>query len=248
MLETEKLDKLSCLLKEMTRPGISQPKAAPLLIMERQIAHSMIGFLLLLGFAYFSQSEGQRLFGITPLELHDALLIVQWPLIACFVFFLVMLTRRALYIRRHRKELVPFPFLYPPQKSALHRDAEFITQLLRFDKATLAYGLLQYSHRWSSPEGRAAVFVGDLRKLGLVPTVVALFISVAMLFKGDSSPFLLFLQDLVVIVIIYYVAAFLGFLSRERPQQVIQLLEYAIQHADQCNATPHDAIASAPSD
>lgn len=214
------------------------PKAAPLLIMGPPLKYSLIGLLPLVFASLWLPARWQRL-GITPSELHDALLAVDW----LSVFFLVVLTTtfiaRLLYIAWHRKELVPY--LNPSMKDALHRDAEFIKQLLTFDKATLAYGLLQYRHRWSSSERFIALLVGDYRKLGLFPAWAALLISAATLFKGDSNPFLLFLWDLVAILVILYLMAFVASLLREKPQHVIQLLEFAIQHADQCNATPSDA-------
>lgn len=128
----------------------------------------------------------------------------------------------------HRKQR--FPGLWTSQENALHRDAKFTIQLLTFDKATLAYGLLKYRHRWLSPEGHVALLVGDLRKLGLFPALVALIISVATLFKENTDTHL-YIWGLTVIVTILYLMAFFA-LSRERPPQVIKLLEYAIQHTD----------------
>jgi hypothetical protein len=238
MLETEKLGDLSCLLKEMTRPGISHPKFARLLIMGRLLSCSLMG-LVLLGLAFFWLPTLPQRFEITSSELHDALSIVNCLFLLLILVSVTILIAALLYIARHRKEFSPY--LNPSVKDALYRDAEFIKQLLTFDKATLAYGLLQYSFRWSTHERDMAALVGDLRKLGLFPALAALFISIsaAILFKGDSNPSLLFLRDFVAIVVIFYAMAFLA-LSRERPKQVIQLLEYAIQHADQCNATPSD--------
>lgn len=48
----------------------------------------------------------------------------------------------------------------------------------------------------------------------------------------------------VVVVGAHSLIALVAFLSRERPQQVIKLLEYAIQHADQCSATSSEAVGS----
>jgi hypothetical protein len=63
-------------------------------------------------------------------------------------------------------------------KKDLHLDEKFITRLLRFDKETLAYGLLQYRYRWSFAEGRIVLISGELRKLGIFPALAALMYAI----------------------------------------------------------------------
>lgn len=241
MLKTEELDCLFSLLEEMTRPGISHLKFAP------NVGHTLMWSLIGLFYpALFSSillpARWQHL-GMTPAELHDDLLIVKWLFQAIFFVSLIILILTLLYIGWHHKQFVH------SVKNDPQRDAKFTTRLLRFDKATLAYGLLHYRHRWSSRDDRIAVFTGDLRKVGLLPALAALLISAAILFKGDSSPFHLFLRDFVVVVVIFYMMALYGLVSRERPQKVIELLEYVIQHAEHCKTTqPHPIpITSTPS-
>lgn len=240
MLEAEKLDDLARLLKEMTRPGISHPKFARLLTMERLLVGSVIG-LLLLSLMLFHLVAWWRP-ELTTLEFDDALLVIAYLFAILLLVLLMTPSAYFLYFKWHRKQLAPY--VSASLENALHRDSEFIKQLSTFNKATLAYGLLQYRHGHSSSEHRATAFIGDLRKLGLLPACLALFISlgsIATLFKGDKNPFFLFLAEFSLALVILYLMASLGFLSRERPQQVIQLLEYAIQHANQGNATPSDA-------
>lgn len=232
MLETKKLDDLFRLLDEMTWPGVSEPKVARLLKMQRVQNYCLIGYLLLTVASPWLPAWMQC-FSITPSELPDALLI-GYCLSLNLILVLVFVTTY-IFIAPHRKEFGRY--LNPSKKDKLHRDAKFIKQLLTFDKAILTYGLLWYRHRWSSPEGRVGLFVGDLRKLGLFPALAALIISIATWCKEDSNPYL---WGPVVIVAASYLMALL-ILSRERPQQVIQLLEYAIQHTYQCNTTPSDA-------
>lgn len=232
MLGAEKIDKLSRLLDEMTWPGISEPKVARLLKMQRLRDYCLVGCLLLTVASPWLPPWMQCLW-ITPSELPDALLLGYC--LSLNLIFVLVIVPISIFIKWHRKEFGRY--LNPSKKDKLHRDAQFIEQLLKFDKATLTYGLLWYRHHWSSPEGRVGLFVGDLRKLGLFPALAALIISIATLFKEDSNPYL---WGPVVIVATFYLLAFLVF-SRERPQQVIQLLEYAIQHAYQCNTTPSDA-------
>ncbi len=233
MLETEKLDDLFPLLDEMTQSTIGDPKLAPrlLIIMWGLQWCCWIGlpltYLALLWLRY----------GTTPPGFPDAQLVFLGIfLVLFFVFLPIAAIARFFCDRWPPKQFVPYMKL--SRENAVRRDAELITRLLTFDKATLVYGLLQYRHRWSSLEYRFAAFVGDLRKLGLIPALVALLISVAT-FKEDSNQFLW--VGLVVIVVVFNLVAFAVFLFSQRTQQVIQLLEYAIQHADQCNTTPSDA-------
>jgi hypothetical protein len=172
-----------------------------------------------------------------PPGFHDVLLVVYLLLVLLPFVSLVTVSASSFYVMwRHRKQ--PYSPMWVALENDLHRDAKWIKQLWTFDKATLAYGLLQYRHHWSSLEGRAAVLAGDLRKLGLFPAWAALAVVAATLRKEDSE---LFLWGPVIVAAIFYLMAFVAFLSRERPNQVIQLLEYAIQHADQRNTTLSDA-------
>lgn len=229
MLESEKLDKLSCLLDEITWPGISEPKVSRLLKMQRLQNYCLIGVPLLIITYHFLPALGQCF------AIPDTLLVVS------YLILLPGVVATTSYVGWHRKEFGPY--LNPSEKDKLHRDAEFIKQLLKFDKAALTYGLLWYRHRWSSPEGRVGLLVGDLRKLGLFPALAALIISIATLCKEDSNPYL---WGPAAIAAGFYLMALL-ILSRERPQQVIQLLEYAIEHADQGTVNPSEASTSAPS-
>lgn len=174
MLETEKLDDLSHLLKEMTQLKASDSKLVPPRIMQG-LKYSPIGLLFSsLGLALLGLTEGQRL-GITSQGFHDAWLAVEWLFVVIFIVSVTPFIVSIPYTIWHHKQL--FPGMWTSLENALHRDAEFLTRLWTFDKATLAYGLLQYRHRWSSRDDRVAVLAGDLRKLGLFPALAALFIT-----------------------------------------------------------------------
>ncbi len=238
LLETEKLDDLFSLLKEMTQPGISHLKFAP--NVGPALMWSLIGLSWPFLFSSILVPARWQHLGMTPSELHDALLNVERLFLAIFLGSLTIFILALLYIVWHHKQFVPY--LSHSPKNDPQRDAKFTTQLLRFNKATLAYGLLKYRHRWSSRDDRIAVLTGDLRKVGLLPALaalLALFISAAAIFfKEDSNPLLFFVWDFVVVVVIFYMMALYGLVSRERPQQVIELLEFTIQHrgAMRCNA------------
>lgn len=235
MLETERLNVLFSLLEEMTQSKISDPKLAPSLIVQRLEKYPLIGSLPT-ALVFLVLVAWQRL-GTTPPGFHDVLLVVYLLLVLLPFVSLVTVSASSFYVMwRHRKQ--PYSPMWITLENDLHRDAKWITQLLTFDKSTLDYGLLQYRHHWSSLEGRAAVLAGDLRKLGLFPAWAALSMAAATLRTEDGN---LFVWSPMIAAAIFYLVAFVAFLSRERPQQVIQLLEYAIQHADQCYATPFDS-------
>lgn len=230
MLETEKLDSMFRLLEEMTQSTIGDPKHAPwpLIFLWGLQRCCWIGFPLTI-FVLFWQR-----YGTTPPGFADAQpVVVIIFLVLFFGFFPIVAIGHFICYRCPPKQFVPYLTL--SREDAQHRDAEFIPQLLTFDKATLAYGLLQYRHRWSSLDDRFAAFVGDLRKLGLLPALAVIFISVAAL-KEDSNQFLW--VGLVVIIVVFNLIALAVFLSSQRRQQVIHLLEYAIQHADRCDKIP----------
>ncbi|MCE4363169.1 hypothetical protein [Xanthomonas citri] len=52
-------------------------------------------------------------------------------------------------------------------------DAQFLVRLAEFDKITLEHGLLQYKHHWSIVDGRVALLVDDIRKIGIFPAFAA---------------------------------------------------------------------------
>jgi hypothetical protein len=85
MLETKKLDDLSCLLKEMTRPGSSHPKFTWLLYMERLLVCALIGLFAL---AFLRLSSWSQHPGFTPSRLREALFVVDWLFEALLYYIL----------------------------------------------------------------------------------------------------------------------------------------------------------------
>lgn len=240
MLQTEKLNELFCLLEKMTQSMI---RAVPIRLQraEKYFKSGILitGFALLaliLGLVIWKQCLAQKYCVENDLELYFSLLIICLILLLVSIFGYAV-TNTAIE-RQLRKQYSSSPML-TAVKNDLYDDAKFITEeLWTFDKATLAYGLLQYRHRWSSQEGRAAVLAGDLRKLGLFPAWVALSISAAAL-KEDSN---LILWLPIIAAAVFHTLAVVAFVSSERPRQVILVLEYAIQHADKSNTTPSTLI------
>ncbi len=225
--ETERLNVLFSLLSEMTQSKISDPKFAPPLKMQRWEKLSRWGFLLTA--FVFLVLVALQIFGIMRLELY--VFLVAYVILV--VFAVASVTIRAV-IDWHQREQ-HFPAMLTALKNDLHHDDKFIKRLWEFDKATLHYGLLQYRYRWLSFESRVVLIAGDLRKIGLYPAVAAILIATGKLLEGDGNS--LFWATPVTVVAILYLLSVGAHISLERPQQVIQLLEYAIQHADK--SAPH---------
>ena len=230
MLETKNLDDLSRLLEEMTHPKL----ASKLRIMLGAQKYSLLSIVIIVS-AFLALAVARQRLESPPPELDKYLSALGNVFVVSFVVYILAIIVTLVYITWNRKPLALY--ISPPSlENTLRRDAELITQLLTFDKATLVYGLLQYRFRWLSFQDRIAALIGDFRKLGIFPALVALVIS-APEFLKDSNPLL---WGLLALVAILYIVAFDAALSRQRSQQVIQLLEYAIQHADQGNTIPSD--------
>ena len=167
MLKNEKLDELSSLLEKMTQPD---PKW--LLIMKRLPVLFVMGFSVIT-LTLFHLNAWWRP-ELTTSEFDNALLVIVYLFAILLLFLLMTPLAHLLYIMWHRKQFAPYLF---SKDHGLQRDAIFIERLLEFDKATLAYGLLQYRHKQLFPERLATASLGDLRKLGLLPACLALFIS-----------------------------------------------------------------------
>lgn len=235
MLEPERLNKLFSLLEKMTKSKITNPKLALPLYIQRAEKHSKRGFLFT-AFMFLVLAAWQHYGTMRP---GFYVLFAVYVLLQLFVLVHVMtFVATTWHLRKQHSSTMLIAV-----KSDLHHDMGFITELWKFDKTTLAYGLIQYRHRWSSFERRLALLN---RKPGLFAVVAILIsLSAALLLEEKDSHLLYWGLGLAAVIL--YAAKFEAFVSLERPQQVIQLLEYAIQHADQGNANPSEAGTSAPS-
>ncbi|MGQ4878511.1 hypothetical protein ACOJCM_08045 [Billgrantia sp. LNSP4103-1] len=108
----------------------------------------------------------------------------------------------------------------------LHGDLPFLSQLQKFDISTLQYALIQYRQSWGISENRVSLLAGNLRKLGLFPALAAASISASTLMK-EGTNFPLWLP--IILAAVFSIIGFIALGQRERPQQVIELLEYAIE-------------------
>ncbi|WP_158684117.1 hypothetical protein [Stenotrophomonas sp. MYb57] len=227
MLESQTLTALFKLLEDMTRPRTRISAFTPGKMAQRLERWSMRG--LLGAIAIFLGLIVWERYGTPTAGFRSILLGVYVLHLSLAITYLATITiGLAPILWRHRKK--PFAAMLAALERDLQEDADVLNKLWAFDKAALAYGLLQYRHRWSSFDGRISVAAGDLRKLGLFPALAAASISASTLLKEGSN---IFLWAPVMLTACFYLVAFVAYASRERPQQVIELLEYAIHHADQ---------------
>ncbi|PPT73377.1 hypothetical protein XaplCFBP3122_20775 [Xanthomonas arboricola pv. populi] len=156
-----------------------------------------------------------------------AIQVISWVLLFISLLYIVTLSIGLYqFFRQHRRK--SFALILRRLESDLLDDAQFLGRLAKFDKITLEYGLLQYKHRWSTVDGRVSLLVGDIRKIGIFPAFAAAAISVTILAKQDSS-FMLWAP--LILTCCFYLIAFYATGRRERPDQVIALLELVIRHA-----------------
>ncbi|KCX01666.1 hypothetical protein DK27_04115 [Xanthomonas arboricola pv. pruni] len=158
-----------------------------------------------------------------------AIQVTNWVLLFISLLYFVTLSI-GLYqlFRQHRRK--SFALILRRLERDLLDDAQFIGRLAEFDKITLEYGLLQYKHRWSTVDGRVSLLVGDIRKIGIFPAFAAAAISVTILAKQGSS-FMLWAP--LILTCCFYLLAFYAIGRRERPDQVIALIELAIRYVKQ---------------
>ena len=243
MLQEDKLDALLQLLKDMTDPTSRDTPPA-----SRRIAP---GFQTALAFGFFAGTIVLICIGAwywirsskPPHVVSYAalLLYVVSMLMACI--YLVFVTIDAVRTTPWRRHEFFSATLGALQKD-IRMDASFLTRLWAFDKPTLEYGLIQYRYRWNITDRRLASLAGDIRKLGLFPALTAAAISAATLYK-DSSDLWLWLP--LVVACAFYLMAFIAVNQRERPDQVITLLEYAIRHTSESFDPAHaDAVPNKP--
>lgn len=225
MLKTESLDPLFSLLEEMTlvqrEDGAFQP-SAQMRRLESAALYGYLGAMALLVIAAWVQRAWPS----------QALAKSIWPLyVAVLLFALAYLLTSAFnaghVLWRHRKQR--FPGLLARIKLDIQADANFLTHLHGYDKATLEYALLQYRHRWNVFDGRVGLLTGDLRKLGLFPALTASAMAASTLLKNDSN---MYLWMPLILAACFYLVAFHAHGRRERPQQVVDLIDYAIRQAD----------------
>jgi len=227
MLKPDSLDSLFSILHEMTlveRKGSTAKSRTKIQLLEK---YSLGGYLVVTALFFFAALAQYLWPGPVPANFAQALYLV---LVLIALVYLLSATFNAVHlVWRERKQR--FPWLLTPMQLDLQVDAAYLIKLAAFDKPTLKYALLQYRYRFDVQESRISSLAGDVRKLGLFPAMAASTIAASTLLKNDSNA-LLWMWMPLILAACFYPAAFYLYTQRERPQQVINLLELAIAHIE----------------
>ena len=224
MLKPDSLDPLFSLLQEMTLVQREDSAFQPSAQMRRLEKAILCGYLatmaLLLSAAWGRHAWPSQKLAASVSPLYTVMLLFGLAYLLTATFNVGHL------LWRHRRQR--FPGLLARIKLDIQADADFLTQFGSYDKATLEYALLQYRHRWDIFDGRVGLLTGDLRKLGLFPALTASAMAASTLLKYDSN---MYLWMPLILAACFYLVAFHAHGRRERPQQVVDPLDYAVRHA-----------------
>jgi len=227
MLKPDSLDSLFSILHEITlveRKGAAPESPSKMQLLEKYLlgGYLVVTVLLLLVALAQYMWPGPAL-AVAVRSFYIALVLIALGYLLSATF------NEAHLVWRGRKQR--FPWLLAPMRLDLQVDAGYLAKLMAFDKPTLKYALLQYRYRFDVQDGRISSLVGDVRKLGLFPAMVASTIAASTLLKNDSN-ILFWMWIPLILAACFYPVAFYLYTQRERPQQVIDLLELAIAHVD----------------
>lgn len=226
MLQSDRIDELFDLIQTMTLSKRAQHGIRPSDKLQRLEKGLLVAYITTM--AVFGSVAVWSRFSAPSQQVVSVLMGIY---IANLCLALLYLAAVAINIGgglwRHRKK--PLTAILANLNFDLRQDANFLTRLWAFDKATLQYGLLQYRHCWDAFDSRVAALSGELRKIGLFPAIAAASVSASSLLKSDSN---LFLWLPLCLAACFYLVSLYALGQRERPQQVIALLEYAVLHAD----------------
>lgn len=228
MLHDENINKLFLLLKEMTlQAKKTDSPFSPSQTAQHIERGLLIGFaatmlVLVAVVAWYQRPSHQP-----PHDLPEpvaAIYLIGVLLMVLYVATVIVNSVRIVWRYRHER----FPAILGALEIDLKADAVFLAQLRAFDKPTLEYGLIQYRNHWGRPDKRLASLAGDIRRIGLLPALTAATMTAATLMKDGST--VLFWGPLI-ITCCFYLMGFIVVNQRERPEQVITLLEYAVTYA-----------------
>ncbi len=233
----ESLKQLSQLLERMTRPD-ARPRHVPK--GSRTKKWTELGFIIAVvvntALAVAAIAVDRRHPGFLPVELSYGLVLL--PLIPAAGFFAMFFYDMARMFLEEKR--IPWGTIFKQFQTDMLFDAHYLEELKGFPKAMLEYALIQYRHRWSRVDGRAMLLSGDIRKLGLFPGLLAIIVGISKLLDNPSMPWIW--QVATMVGAFQFLAFFVG-ATGERRAQVIELLEYAIAHAE---PTPSESPASVP--
>ncbi|WP_045758515.1 hypothetical protein [Xanthomonas albilineans] len=154
--------------------------------------------------------------------------LFRWFLIFFgIIYMFIQILDMAIFLFRRRKQGASVKL--SRLKNDMLSDVGFLNQLLCYEKATLEYALLQYRNNFDNLDGRVGFLIGDLRRNGLFPAFLALFIAASNFMKDNRSVY--FFIILIPVAFFYLFGIYLRG-RQERAKQVVDLIDYAILHAD----------------
>lgn len=236
MLKPYSLDSLFSLLHEMTlvqrEDKAFQTPARVRRWEYRTICAYLIAVALLVGTALAQKKWPSAALGAS-----------LWPLYVIVVmlalaYLLLVLFNIGYFAWRHRKQR--FAGLLARIRLDIEEDASFLARLYRYDKAALEYAQLQYRHHWNIVDSRVCLLTGNLRKIGLCPALTASSIAASTLLKNDNN---MYFWIPLIATACFYLMAFCLYGQSERPQQVVDLIDFAISHARDATEPGHEAVA-----
>lgn len=149
------------------------------------------------------------------------------------IVYLVTITAGTIYIFWKQRK-APYSAIMHRLNLDMQGDADFLKRLNVFEKHILEYGLVQYRQSWGISENRVSLLAGNLRNLGLFPALAAASIAASKLIQEGSS---LPLWLPIILAAVFSIMGTYALGQRERPQQVIELLEYAIQNSKESSSS-----------
>ncbi|HDZ47068.1 hypothetical protein LCGC14_0154390 [marine sediment metagenome] len=225
MLKPTTLNELFTLLNEMTLAKHGENTFSPsknFQTIEKMLITAYLCSLLILVSAAIYVREF-----IEATEALQVILYLYLFNLALSIAYLVTITLGLISIFWKQRK-TPYSAIMYRLSLDMQGDADFLKKLYNFEKHILEYGLIQYRQSWGISENRVFLLAGNLRNLGLFPALAAASIGASKLIQeGSSLP--LWLPIILAAVFSIMGAYALG--QRERPQQVIELLEYAVQHS-----------------
>lgn len=187
--DSSALHQLAKLLDQMTRTNRGDEYRQQPSKWARKLEASLIGLTVLSAVALVMKVA---LHQWQERELVSATHISAWwgvPAIGFGCLLVAAVTSNALLIlwkERHD----PFGTIPKLIYGSMRDDVPYVQQLMTYPKALLEYSLLQYRHHWGVVDGRTLLLAGDIRKLGLFPGLLAIFVAAPKLLSAGSNAWL----------------------------------------------------------
>ena len=239
MLEETELTTLLAHLTEMTDVSNTPHTQKSARALERTLPWAAVVFLIAILIAFTVHHEAPKW---RPDILTLTVLAISAGFFAINLIYLILMLLPIIQAARISNR-TPSYVTRERLRERLLGDAKFLRTLSSFAKSDIEYALIQYRNQWLAFSNGIELFVGKLSALGLIPGMLSIAVSVEELFRKEPNELLAILFGF--FGSIYYFALF-GLALTERPQQVMKLLQFSINHhndAPPSNRAPARAIS-----